>query len=70
MMLDDLGHEPLGDAVRAAVEATCASRVLTPDVGGSATTEEVGAAILGALAPTRGSAAGDQRPGFDGEATS
>jgi tartrate dehydrogenase/decarboxylase/D-malate dehydrogenase len=70
MMLDDLGHEPLGDAVRAAVEATCASRVLTPDVGGSATTEEVGAAILGALAPTRGAAAGDQRPGFDGEATS
>jgi len=46
MMLDHLGYEDLGALVLAAVEdVTASGSVLTPDLGGSSTTEQVGAAI-------------------------
>ncbi|OLT45255.1 tartrate dehydrogenase [Saccharomonospora sp. CUA-673] len=53
MMLDQLGERAAGDAVRAAVERVLgAGAVLTPDLGGTATTEELGAAIAeGVTAP-------------------
>ncbi|MBS1888658.1 MAG: tartrate dehydrogenase [Actinobacteria bacterium] len=53
MMLEHLGHEPAGAAVRAAVSATCGGGVLTPDLGGANTTDEVVAATVAAL-PERG----------------
>jgi tartrate dehydrogenase/decarboxylase/D-malate dehydrogenase len=51
MMLDDLGVPAAARAVRDAVAETCRRRVLTPDVGGTATTAEVAAAVVGAIAP-------------------
>ncbi len=46
MMLGHLGHEEIGDLVMQAVNAvTLEGRVLTPDVGGDASTKEVGQAI-------------------------
>jgi tartrate dehydrogenase/decarboxylase / D-malate dehydrogenase len=50
LMLDHLGHADLGDRVRAAIAATVRDGVLTPDVGGTATTREVTEAVLAALA--------------------
>jgi tartrate dehydrogenase/decarboxylase/D-malate dehydrogenase len=46
MMLDDLGRGESAGRVRAAVASACAAGILTPDVGGSATTSEVSDAIL------------------------
>jgi isocitrate/isopropylmalate dehydrogenase len=42
MVLDQLEAPRLGDAVREAISASLRSGVTTPDLGGSATTEEVG----------------------------
>lgn len=50
MMLEHLGHEAAGAAVRGAVEETCAAGVLTPDLGGKAGTTAVTAAVTEAVA--------------------
>jgi tartrate dehydrogenase/decarboxylase/D-malate dehydrogenase len=52
LMLDDLERPAAAAAVRHAVADTCRAGVLTPDVGGDASTEEVAQAILAALSPT------------------
>ena len=49
MMLEDLGRSDTAGRVRDAVASACAAGVVTPDVGGSATTDEVADAILRAL---------------------
>lgn len=49
MMLDHLGLNAESQRVMAAIEATTASGVLTPDLGGTANTREVGDAIVGHL---------------------
>jgi tartrate dehydrogenase/decarboxylase/D-malate dehydrogenase len=49
LMLDDLGLRLCAERVRAAVARTCADGVMTPDVGGHATTAEVAEAIVRAL---------------------
>jgi len=50
MMLDHLGHEDAGALVMRGIEAvTRDGRTLTPDLGGRATTREVGEAIRGAI---------------------
>lgn len=50
MMMDHLGHEDVGALLLRAVEAvTERGAVLTPDLGGTATTREAGAAIREAL---------------------
>ena len=46
MMLDDLGRGESAGRVRAGVASACAAGILTPDVGGSATTSDVSDAIL------------------------
>ena len=51
MMLEDLGAPGAARAVRDAVAQTCRQGVLTPDVGGTATTGDVAAALLQALTP-------------------
>jgi tartrate dehydrogenase/decarboxylase / D-malate dehydrogenase len=51
MMLEDLGARDAARAVHEAVADTCRRGVLTPDVGGTATTAEVAATIIGTLAP-------------------
>ncbi|HWN58226.1 MAG TPA: isocitrate/isopropylmalate family dehydrogenase, partial [Methylomirabilota bacterium] len=51
MMLDYIGHQEAGNKIRAATGAVLrAGRVLTRDVGGKASTEEVTAAIIRAMA--------------------
>jgi tartrate dehydrogenase/decarboxylase/D-malate dehydrogenase len=55
MMLDHLGLEDAGQLVMQAVEAvTLAGKTLPPDLGGQATTREVGAAIRAQLAALAG----------------
>ena len=49
LMLDDLGRGDSAERVRRAVASACADGVLTPDVGGRASTGEVADAILSAL---------------------
>lgn len=49
MMLEHLGQPAAAHAVRAAVDAVTASGTLTTDLGGSATTADVTAAIVAAL---------------------
>ena len=50
MMLQHLGHAKAATAVESAIETVLADgKVLTPDLGGSATTEEVGKAIADAI---------------------
>lgn len=52
LMLDFLGYRPAHDAIMAAIEAVLDPRnggARTPDLGGTATTQEVGEAILAAL---------------------
>jgi isocitrate/isopropylmalate dehydrogenase len=49
LMLDDLGLRDSADRVRRAVASACAEDVLTPDVGGRATTDEVAEAIVRGL---------------------
>lgn len=47
LMLEHLGHKELHDRVLAAIEATLVeNKTLTPDIGGNATTSEVGDAII------------------------
>jgi tartrate dehydrogenase/decarboxylase / D-malate dehydrogenase len=46
MMLDDLGHRAAAGRVRDAVEDVCARGILTADVGGSASTDEVADALV------------------------
>jgi tartrate dehydrogenase/decarboxylase/D-malate dehydrogenase len=49
MMLEHLGLDAEAARVMRAIETTTAARVFTPDLGGSATTSEVGDAIIAAL---------------------
>lgn len=50
MMLDHLGHQEASQAIVAAIERVLAEgRVLTPDMGGKATTVELGSAIAAAI---------------------
>jgi tartrate dehydrogenase/decarboxylase / D-malate dehydrogenase len=50
MMLDHLGHDQAGATVLRAAEASLADPATrTPDVGGTASTEEVGVAIVSLL---------------------
>lgn len=50
MMLDQLGEKAAAEAVRGAVQSVLeASEVLTPDLGGGATTEQLGSAVAAAL---------------------
>jgi len=50
MMLEHLGHADAAQAVEAAIEAVIAEKtLLTPDMGGKATTESLGKAIAEAL---------------------
>jgi tartrate dehydrogenase/decarboxylase/D-malate dehydrogenase len=49
LMLDHLGHVEAARAVEAAFEAVIARGLTTPDLGGSATTVEMGQAIVGEL---------------------
>ena len=49
MMLDHLGCPEAGASVRAAIEKVLAAGVRTPDMGGRATTREMGEAIAAAI---------------------
>jgi tartrate dehydrogenase/decarboxylase/D-malate dehydrogenase len=49
MMLEHLGHRDMAERIVAAVSRTTASGVLTPDVGGNATTSDVADAIIANL---------------------
>ena len=49
LMLDDLNLPASATAIRDAVTATCTTGILTPDVGGHATTTQVADAIVRAL---------------------
>ncbi|MFZ9338724.1 MAG: isocitrate/isopropylmalate family dehydrogenase, partial [Limnohabitans sp.] len=52
MMLEFLGHKPAHDAVLAAIEKVLdpkSGAPKTPDIGGTATTEDLGRAIAAAL---------------------
>ncbi|MGH2894881.1 MAG: isocitrate/isopropylmalate dehydrogenase family protein [Solirubrobacteraceae bacterium] len=49
LMLDDLGLRDSADRVRRAVASACAEGIVTPDVGGHATTQEVTDAIVRSL---------------------
>ncbi|MFB6309235.1 MAG: isocitrate/isopropylmalate family dehydrogenase [Haloarculaceae archaeon] len=46
MLLDHLGYDEAGDRVRAAVETVLAEGPRTPDLGGSASTDDVTAAVV------------------------
>jgi tartrate dehydrogenase/decarboxylase/D-malate dehydrogenase len=50
MMLDHLGHPDAANAVLAAIEAVLEDGPRTPEIGGCASTQEVGAAIAAGLA--------------------
>ena len=50
MMLDHLGHPQAHDAIVRAIETVTASGPRTPDMGGNATTADVGRAVADALA--------------------
>jgi isocitrate/isopropylmalate dehydrogenase len=52
MMLDHLGLPGQARQVREAVDATTASGLLTPDLGGTASTEQVVAAVIDRLPVT------------------
>jgi tartrate dehydrogenase/decarboxylase/D-malate dehydrogenase len=49
MMLDHLGHRDAGAAILGAIEAVLIDGPRTPDIGGTASTQEVGKAIAAAL---------------------
>jgi tartrate dehydrogenase/decarboxylase/D-malate dehydrogenase len=49
MMLDHLGHHDAHDAILEAIEDVTAHGPRTPDMGGTATTEEVGKAVAASL---------------------
>lgn len=48
-MLDHLGEKEAGARLMRAIETVCAAGVLTPDVGGTATTREVTEAVIEAI---------------------
>jgi len=49
MMLEHLGEEKAAARLMKAVEAVCAKKIFTPDLGGSAHTRDVTAAVISAL---------------------
>jgi tartrate dehydrogenase/decarboxylase/D-malate dehydrogenase len=49
MMLDHLGHREASEAVVAAIESVVDGGAVTPDLGGTATTAELGSAIAAAI---------------------
>ena len=49
MMLEHLGEKPAADLLMRAVEQVCAAGILTPDLGGRATTAEVTRAVCEAV---------------------
>ncbi len=49
MMLEHLGEKPAAAALMQAVEQVCAAGILTPDLGGKATTKEVTRAVVEAV---------------------
>ena len=49
MMLDHLGYPAAHDAIVRAIERVTESGPRTPDMGGTATTQEVGKAVAAAL---------------------
>jgi tartrate dehydrogenase/decarboxylase/D-malate dehydrogenase len=49
MMLQHLGHQKAHDRILAAIEKVTEHGPRTPDMGGKASTAEVGSAIVGAL---------------------
>ena len=48
-MLQHLGEDAAADAIVSAIEQTTGAGILTPDVGGSATTKEVTSAVIAAM---------------------
>ena len=52
MMLDHLGEPNASNRLMQAVEQVCAAGVLTPDLGGRATTAEVTRAVCEAIRGT------------------
>ena len=48
-MLEHLGEASAADSLMKAIEGVCAARISTPDVGGSATTQEVTEAVVEAI---------------------
>jgi len=50
MMLDHLGHADAASAVVRAIEVVLADGPRTPDMGGSASTQDVGRAVAQAVA--------------------
>ena len=48
-MLDHLGEPAAGAVLMRAVEQVCAAGLLTPDLGGKATTKEVTRAVVDAV---------------------
>jgi tartrate dehydrogenase/decarboxylase/D-malate dehydrogenase len=49
MMLEHLGEKPAADLLMQAVEQVCAAGILTPDLGGKATTKDVTSAVCEAV---------------------
>jgi tartrate dehydrogenase/decarboxylase / D-malate dehydrogenase len=49
MMLEHLGEKPAADLLMRAVEQVCAAGILSPDLGGKATTKEVTKAVVEAV---------------------
>ena len=49
-MLEHLGEAEAAARLLRAVEQVCAAGIMTPDVGGTATTREVTDAVIGAIA--------------------
>src|SRR5664279_6373736 len=49
MMLEHLGEKPAADLLMRAVEQVCAAGILSPDLGGTATTKEVTKAVVEAV---------------------
>ena len=48
-MLEHLGEQPAADRLMKAIEEVCAAGIMTPDVGGTATTAEVTEAMIAAI---------------------
>ena len=48
-MLEHLGETAAAARLMTAVEQVCAAGILTPDVGGNATTRDVTDAVIGAI---------------------
>ena len=49
MMLEHLGETKAAGTLMRAVETVCAAGILTPDLGGKATTKDVTRAVIDAL---------------------